>query len=46
MPNPPVAPHLFLIVPGHLNDCIAALLESKYPFPRETAQFVIAYGDL
>ena len=29
MPNPTGAPHLFLIVFGHLNDCIAAFSESK-----------------
>src|ERR1700756_5647370 len=35
MPNPPVAPHLFLIVFGHQSDCIAALSESKYDIWRQ-----------
>jgi len=34
MPNPTGAPHLFVIVFGHQNDCIAALSESKYHVPR------------
>jgi hypothetical protein len=29
LPNPPVASHQFLIVPGHQSDCIAAVPESK-----------------
>jgi hypothetical protein len=34
MPNPTGAPHLFFIVFGHQNDCIAAFSESKYHIPR------------
>jgi hypothetical protein len=34
MPNPTGAQHLFLIVFGHHNDCIAAFRESKYLIPR------------
>jgi hypothetical protein len=45
MPNPTVAPHLFLIVSRHHSDCIATLLESKYPF-RAGFDFVIARTEL
>src|SRR5438067_10203806 len=33
IPNPTGAPHLFLIVFGHQNDCSATFSESKYQIP-------------
>jgi hypothetical protein len=33
VPNPTGAPHLFLIVFGHQNDCSATFYESKYQIP-------------
>jgi hypothetical protein len=46
MPNSPVAPHLFVIVSRHQNDCIAALSESKYRPARRTSDFVVACREL